>query len=430
MSQPANKHPILPFHRGWFLGCWCVIAAFGAYACMYGFRKPFTAGTYDHAPFGAGFKTWLVLAQVLGYTISKFIGIKVIAEMKPARRGVVLLGLVVFAELALVLFGLVPPPWNAVCLFLNGLPLGMVFGLVLGFLEGRRMTEAFVAGLCASFILADGFTKSVGSWLLASGVPEIWMPAAAGIVFLLPLAGFVWMLRQIPPPDREDVEARSERTPMSAADRASLFRRYAPGLVAISAVYLLITVLRSMRADFAPEIWAGLGVKVDAGVFTRSEMYVALGVLAVNGLLVLVRDNRRAFYLSLAVVAGGLGLLLAVLGARASGMLPPFAFVVLMGLGLYLPYVAVHTTVFERFIAMTRERGNIGYLVYLADAFGYLGYVAVMVMKNLFHPGGNVLELFLLIGWGVGGLSLAALVFTFVFFSRHCPATRDVPPHS
>lgn len=399
-----------------------MIAAFGTYACMYGFRKPFTAGLYESEPFAAGFKTWLVLSQVLGYTISKFVGIRVIAEMTPARRDVLLVGLVAFAQLALVLFGLVPPPWNAVCLFLNGLPLGMVFGLVLGFLEGRRMTEAFVAGLCASFILADGFTKSVGTWLLGSGVPEIWMPATAGFLFLLPLFGFVWMLRKIPPPDHHDVISRSERTPMTAADRAALFRNYAPGLIAISAIYLLITVLRSMRADFAPEIWAGMGVKIDAGVFTRSESYVALGVLAVNGLLVLVRDNRRAFYLSLMVVAFGFGLLVAILAARNGGLLAPFPFMVLMGLGLYLPYVAVHTTVFERFIAMTRERGNIGYLMYLADAFGYLGYVAVMVAKNLFHPGTNALELFLATGWIVAAVSLATLVFTLIFFARRCPA--------
>jgi len=95
---------------------------------MYALRKPFTAGTYNEAPFVAGFKTWLVLAQVLGYTISKFIGIKVIAEMTAARRGHMLLMLVGIAELALVMFGLVPPPWNIACLFLNGLPLGMVFG--------------------------------------------------------------------------------------------------------------------------------------------------------------------------------------------------------------------------------------------------------------------------------------------------------------
>ena len=36
-----------------------------------------------------------------------------------------------------------------VWLFVNGLPLGMVFGLVIGFLEGRKVTEALSAGpLC------------------------------------------------------------------------------------------------------------------------------------------------------------------------------------------------------------------------------------------------------------------------------------------
>src|SRR5688572_26866413 len=131
----------LPFHNRWFLSCWCMAAAFGAYACMYAFRKPFTAGTYTEEPFTAGFKTWLVLAQVLGYTISKFLGIKIIAEMTPARRVKMLFALIGIAQAALLLFGLIPPPYNAGCLFLNGLPLGMVFGLVLGFLEGRKLTE-------------------------------------------------------------------------------------------------------------------------------------------------------------------------------------------------------------------------------------------------------------------------------------------------
>ncbi len=35
-------------------------------------------------------------------------------------------------------------------------------------------------------------------------------------------------------------------------------------------------------------------------------------------------------------------------------------------LGLYFPYVAIHATVFERLMAMNRDRGNIAYLMYLA----------------------------------------------------------------
>jgi hypothetical protein len=409
--------------RAWVLSLWCGLSAFGAYACMYAFRKPFTAATFSAAAFPAGFKVWLVLAQVLGYTVSKFIGIKFIAEVTPQRRAIALLSLIGMAEGALLLFALVPAPYNIGCLFLNGLPLGMVFGLVLGFLEGRRMTEAFVAGLCASFILADGFAKSAGGWLLQAGVSELWMPFCAGLIFILPLAVFVWMLQQIPAPTSADKAARSERAPMDRRERWALFCRYAPGLVGVMLAYLLVTVLRSMRADFAPEIWKALGVRVDPGMFTRSEIFVALGVLGVNACIVLVRDNRRAFFLALGLAVAGLGLIGAALAGLEIGRLPPFAFMVLLGFGLYLPYVAVHTTIFERLIAMTRERANLGYLMYLADAFGYLGYVAVMLIRN-FGTGGAMLPLFKATAWAVAGLSVLSLGLTIVFFNRRLRKKR------
>src|SRR5262249_50051465 len=155
----------------------------------------------------------------LGYTLSKFLGIKVVAEVHPHRRAALLLGLIAAAQVALLLFGLTPAPFNLLWLFCNGVPLGMVFGLVLGFLEGRRHTEALVAGLCGSFIVADGVTKSVGAALLQAGVSEYWMPFLSGLLFVPPLLLFTWMLTRIPRPSRQDVAARSERAPMNGAER-------------------------------------------------------------------------------------------------------------------------------------------------------------------------------------------------------------------
>src|SRR5215467_10530513 len=87
------------------LSAWCVLAAFGTYFCMYAFRKPFTAaGFQDVVLWGVGYKTVLVTAQVLGYTLSKFLGIKVVAEVRPQRRAALLLGLIAAAEGALLLF--------------------------------------------------------------------------------------------------------------------------------------------------------------------------------------------------------------------------------------------------------------------------------------------------------------------------------------
>src|SRR3954468_3841600 len=189
--EPPASRPSRPLS----LAAWCVIAAFGAYFCTYGFRKPFTAATYDRVAFAAvSLKTLFVAAQVAGYTLSKFIGIKFVAEAKPSRRAAYLVALIVIAELSLVLFGLTPAPFNAAWLTLNGLALGVVFGLVMGFLEGRQRTEALVASLCASFIVADGVMKSAGGYLLKLGVGELWMPAAAGLIFLPPLLLFAWML--------------------------------------------------------------------------------------------------------------------------------------------------------------------------------------------------------------------------------------------
>ena len=76
------------------------------------------------------------------------------------------------------------------------------------------------------------------------------------------------------------------------------------------------------------------------------------------------------------------------------GLLDGFAFMVLVGIGLYLPYVAIHTTIFERLIAMTRDRGNLGYLMYLADAFGYLGYPTFMLIGRPWFGRSNALNIF------------------------------------
>jgi hypothetical protein len=294
----------------------------------------------------------------------------------------------------------------------------MVFGMVLGFLEGRRLTEAMTAGLCASFILADGVTKSVGTWLLQNGVSERWMPALAGLLFVPMLLACVGMLTRIPPPDAGDVASRSQRKPMDRRERSALVRRYAPGLAALVGVYLLITIARSIRADFAPEIWKGLGTNTVPSTFTTSEIMVASGVLLATGSMSFIADNRRAFLASLGLCGVGLALMVFALAGLGGSWLGGFAFMVLMGLGLYLPYVAIHTTVFERLIAMTRERGNIGFLMYLADAAGYLGYAAVIVAGSFLPRQGGFVRSYIVVSWLIAALAMGSLALGWVYFTR------------
>ncbi|MEY3175945.1 MAG: hypothetical protein RLZZ436_3859 [Planctomycetota bacterium] len=409
---------------------WTVLAAFATYFCMYGFRKPYAAAEYGGAEyFDLTLKSLLVTAQTLGYALSKFIGIRVISEMPPARRAGALLGLIAVAELTLILFGILPRPWNIACMFLNGLPLGMVFGLVMSFLEGRQISEALLAGLCASFIVADGAAKAAGAQLLKLGIAEDWMPAAAGLLFAAPLIAAVAVLARTPAPSPADTAARSERVPMTRSDRWAMLHSGSVGLAAIVCMYLLTTILRSVRADFAAEIWRGLGVPAAPDTFVTSEMLVAAGVVLCNGCLVFISGNLIAFRLSLSTCLAGFALILAAIALRSS-VLSPFLFMTLTGLGLYLPYVAVHASIFERLLAITRGRGNAAFLMYLADSTGYLGYVGIMFFKNWADHRGEFLPFYLRICELASLLSLACVITSLLYFSGSRLQPQDSPKQS
>jgi hypothetical protein len=165
---------------------------------------------------------------------------------------------------------------------------------------------------------------------------------------------------------------------------------------------------------------------VPPAIFAWSEMAVAAGVLALTGATVILRDNRRAFFAGLALAVSGVVLLGVTLTLVHREAISPFTFMVLHGIGLYLPYIAVHTTIFERLIAMTRERGTIGYLMYLADSFGYLGYVGVLLARNALNPRENFLGFFLTLSWIITGACLVLLIPCWRYFATH-PATGMAP---
>lgn len=408
-------------------GTYCIIAAFTTYFCMYAFRKPFTAGTFEGTMLpGIGYKTVLVTSQIAGYTLSKFLGIKVISEMPAFRRVAAILVLIGTAEIALLLFGITPPPWNFVWLFANGLPLGMVFGLVLSFLEGRQLTEALAAGLCASFIFASGVVKSVGRTLIVDySVSEYWMPFCTGLLFVVPLLIGVWMLSQIPAPNADDIARRTKRPPMTREERRGLLKRHALGLSGLLAIYVLLTIMRSIRDDFAVEIWRDLGEGEEPAIFARSELWVTVIVTLISGAAIFIRNNRAAFLTSLGLVGTGFVVILAALAGQSVGSLGAFPFMVLLGLGMYVPYVVFHTTIFERLIATFRETGNLGYLMYLADSLGYLGYVLVIVLRSWLSDDVNFLQLMNASSLVIAVASLAMLVLVTIHYAGRLPEKHE-----
>lgn len=385
MSENAIKK-YLSNSNGIVLSIYATLAAFCTYSCMYAFRKPFTAAGFAHVDdmWGLKFKSVLVISQAVGYMLSKFIGIKVVSEMGKGKRAIGIVAMVAIAELALIGFAVFPTNLKLIFLFLNGLPLGMVWGLVFSFLEGRRFTEVMGAGLCASFAFASGFVKTVGGNLILMGVSEFWMPVATGAVFFLPLLFFVWMLSNVPDPTKEDETLRTKREPMNSIQRWNFFKTFAPGLVLLVITYMFLTAFRDFRDNFMKEILSALGFDKQPEIFTQTEIPVTLGVLVLLAFIMFIKDNKKALIVNHLVIA--VGCLITGLSAYAyhKGMVSPITWVMLSGFGAYTAYIPFNCILFERLIAAFKYVSNAGFLIYVADSFGYLCSVGVLFYKDFF----------------------------------------------
>jgi MFS family permease len=406
-------------------------AAFCSYACMYAFRRGITAVTFEGMFFaGVSYKIWLVTAQVFGYAVSKGIGVKVVSEMSPGRRAINILFFVLVALLALLGFALVPAPWNIIFLFLNGLPLGMVYGTMIGFLEGRRQTDALVAGLTASFIFASGFVKTVALTIKADwGVTEFWLPFVTGMLFVLPMLVSIYALTLLPPPTDEDRALRTERKPMDAGERRAFVRNFRPGLILLIASYVLLSAFRDFRDNFGPEILKDAGVN-NPGIFAKTETLVAVGILIVMALLQRVTDNFRAFaLLNCLMLAGGAMVGLSTY-AYSTGVLSPGNWFLLTGLGLYMAYVPCNGLYFERLIATFRYVSTVGFIVTLADWYGYLGSVCVLLYKNFGHANISYREFFIYGAYIMAVLYVVLVIGSFIYFKGRFQKEEKLVPIS
>ncbi len=394
-----------------------VAAAFTTYFCMYSFRKPFAAGQYVGAEFWIlDLKSALIISQLIGYALSKFVGIKFNSEMPAARRKWALIVLIVWAEVALVAFALLPPSGKVVAIFFNGLPLGAVWGVVFSFLEGRRSSEILGAGLSCSYIVASGAVKSVGSRLLAAGVDESWMPALTGLIFLPLFMIATHALSLLPPPSATDVAARTSRAPMFKRDRRAFVARHLFGLSLLVLVYFFLTAYRDFRDNFAAEVWTELGMGAEPEVFTLSELPIALAVMLVLSLLYLIKDNRRGLAATFAMMVTGsvmIGVSTALFDLQVIGGM---TWMVLVGLGLYLGYVPYGCVLFDRMIAALGVVATAVFLIYVSDAVAYGGSVGVVLYKTLARPETSMLDFFRYFSYATSVVTTVCFTVSGVYF--------------
>ncbi|CAD0222429.1 hypothetical protein KYG33_14350 [Chryseobacterium sp. D764] len=376
MARTINKKTLVTLKAAF--------AAFGVYFCMYGFRKPFTVASFEgFSYFGVDYKILIIIAQAVGYFISKFIGIKFISELKPQKRLTYLFVFIAIAELALLGFAAVPAPYNIIFMFINGIPLGMIWGIVFSYIEGRKTTEIIGLFLCSSFVVSSGFTKSAGKFLMDTfSISEFWMPFSAGLIFIIPLILFGLLLERIPQPSEEDILLKNKRQPLNGRERKALIQQFFVPIMCIIFLYISLTVLRDFRDNFNREIWDGLHFTFDSSIFTLTEIPIAVMVLLIFSFMVKVKNNKKAFayyhyILFIGILTVGLSTYL-----FQQGSLSPFLWMTISGFGMYICYIPFNGIYFDRMIAAFEIKGNVGFLIYIVDSFGYLGSVLILLYKN------------------------------------------------
>lgn len=377
------------------------ITAFLTYMCFYPFRRAYTAATYeDLAFFGVNFKILIITAQVLGFAVSKGLGIKYVSEMLPANRSRNLLIMIALSWICYLFFALTPAPFNLIFIFMASLPLGMVYGTILGFLEGRKTTDLLVAVLTASFIMGSGFAKSIGKWVMNSlEVSQFWMPFVACAIMIVPFSICTWLMGQIPPPTETDKENRTERKPMQKADRKAFIKEFSLSMVIFVISYVLLTTFREFRDNFTPEIWKLLGYGNNSAIFTQTETPIAITVLLMMAAMRWVQNNYKAFVIiQLLMLAGGVLIGVSTLLYQQQ-MLSPVVWLTSLGLGVYMAYSMCNSLYFERMIAAFKKSGTVGFLITFADYYAYLGSILVLFYKNFFQKSINYLDFFIILSY-------------------------------
>ena len=390
----------------WAGGC-----ALLCYSMVYALRKPFTAAIfYDITTiFGFSFKTAVTISQTIGYLISKFAAIKLISELNHNHRLRFISIAAIIATGALLFFGLLPAPYNIAAIFVNGLALGCMWGVIFSFLEGRRITDMLASILGISMVISSGTAKSIGLFVMNRlHVSEFWMPALIG-AFACPLViALGWTLSKLPPPNEVDISLRVKRVTLDGSQRVALFRKYALLLTLLLGGNLFLTVLRDIKEDFLVNIFDLTGHS--DWVFAKINTIVTLTILGLFAMMMFVRSNKNALFILLTGANVALITMALISANYYQWKLPPLVWLFAMGLSLYIQYLAFQTIFFDRFIADLKIQGNVGFFIALIDAIGYSGSVVVMLSKEIFRPQADWLQIF-------NQLSLFVGIFCAVVFS-------------
>ena len=144
-------------------------------------------------------------------------------------------------------------------------------------------------------------------------------------------------------------------------------------------------MLREVRDGFMADMWKASGETFSASVFAQTETLISVVILVLIASMVIIKNNMKAFMIAQLIMIAGFLLSGIITWLYLQKQVSTFSWMTFVGLGLYMTYIPYNSILFDRMIAAFRYAANVGFLIYLADSFGYLASVGVLLTKNIFR---------------------------------------------
>ena len=418
IKNKLEKSPI------YITALYATLIIFLLYTCCYAYRKPFTVGLYNgESLWGIDLKIFFVFSEILGYALSKIVGTYILPSMKKHQRVYYVIGLLGFSELAWLGFGTLPVYLKGISVFFSGLPLGMIWGIIFSFVEGRRISEVLNCGLSVATIVASGLVKTMAQALANTyHITEYWIPFATGAVIFPLVLLCSYLLNQIPEPSETDKLRRSERLPMNQQEKKKFFKRFFGGICLLLLLYASLTVFREIRDSFAADIWKEFHID-DPLIFTRTEYPIAFAVLTLMFTNVFIKNNQKALNAIYAIsIIGGIILVGSTI-AYLNGIFDPVLWMTFSGLGMYMGYIPF-TYMIERLFASLEIMATTVFLIYLADSSGYVGTVVIFIIKNFYTTEISWSTVLVYTSFMTAIVTIFSIIGIYFYFNKQLPSTR------
>ena len=99
-----------------------------------------------------------------------------------------------------------------------------------------------------------------------------------------------------------------------------------------------------------------------------------------------------------------------------TGNISPLLWMMISGFGMYICYVPLNGLFFDRMIATYKINGDVGFLIYLADSFGYIASVFILFCKSLIAKELSWVGFFVQMVYITSFIGIVTALFSYIYF--------------